>query len=263
MAFLLRNISYSADGRQIVRTSRITDDLLKIGRDPDNDIVLNDLAVALHHATLEQISRPGSASGRSGLTLEIDGASPSSARSTVTIGGTVGIGPFRCASCPRRWDRRHRHRRRARRHTEAEDKFDTRRFALSSVMPGKRPIAWTLAIVVLACSWLADLGLLCAGARQGRICPGLSWRPRLAERQPVARPCRARQQLPGLPRRRLRCAQDPAPPATPTSTTMPTPPACRARPTSALEPGPARRRQDVRPRAAASTATPSMRACRR
>ena len=29
----LRNISYSADGRQIVRTSRIIDDLLKIGRD--------------------------------------------------------------------------------------------------------------------------------------------------------------------------------------------------------------------------------------
>ena len=36
---------------------------------------------------------------------------------------------------------------------EDEDKFDTRRFALSSVMPGKRPIAWTLAIAVLACSW--------------------------------------------------------------------------------------------------------------
>ena len=56
MAFLLRNISRSADGREIVRTSRVNDDLLKVGRDPDCDIRLNDLAVALHHATLELVS---------------------------------------------------------------------------------------------------------------------------------------------------------------------------------------------------------------
>ena len=33
-----------------------TTTLLKVGRDPDSDIRLNDLAVALHHATLEQVS---------------------------------------------------------------------------------------------------------------------------------------------------------------------------------------------------------------
>ena len=52
MAFLLRFISHSADGREIVRTSRVDDQLLRIGRDPNSDIRLNDLAVALHHATL-------------------------------------------------------------------------------------------------------------------------------------------------------------------------------------------------------------------
>ncbi len=151
MAFLLRNISYSADGRQIVRTSRVKDDLLKIGRDPDSDIRLNDLAVALHHATLEQLSasRVG-VSAEAGLTLEIDGSVTQFGQIDVATGGTIKIGPFRLRVLPQemgsddvaidveRADME-----------EAEDKFDTRRFALASVMPGKRPIAWTLAIVVL------------------------------------------------------------------------------------------------------------------
>ena len=151
MAFLLRNISYSAEGRQIVRSSRITDDLLKIGRDPDNDIVLNDLAVALHHATLEQISptRLG-VSAEAGLTLEIDVAVGQFGQVDPTIGGTIRIGPFRLRVMPQemgsddiaidveRADV-----------DEDEDKFDTRRFALASVMPGKRPIAWVLAVAVL------------------------------------------------------------------------------------------------------------------
>ena len=73
MAFLLRSISRSADGREIVRTSKVNDDLLKVGRDPDCDIRLNDLAVALHHATIEQVSasRIG-VSAEAGLTVEID-----------------------------------------------------------------------------------------------------------------------------------------------------------------------------------------------
>ena len=151
MAFLLRNISYSADGRQIVRTSKVSDDLLKIGRDPDSDIRLNDLAVALHHATLEQVSatRLG-VSAEAGLTIEIDGSVTQFGQIDVASGGTVKVGPFRLRVLPQemgsddvaidveRADA-----------DEAEEKFDTRRFALASVMPGKRPIAWTLAILVL------------------------------------------------------------------------------------------------------------------
>ena len=55
MAFLLRNISRSAGGREIIRESRVDEDLLRIGRDPNSDIRLNDLAIALHHATLELV----------------------------------------------------------------------------------------------------------------------------------------------------------------------------------------------------------------
>ncbi len=152
MAFLLRNISYSADGRQIVRSSRVADDLIKVGRDPDNDIVLNELAVALHHATLEQISasRLG-ISAEAGLTVEIDGSVTQFGQMDVTVGGTIKVGPFRLRVSPQemgsediaidieRVDQ-----------AEEEDRFDTRRFALASVMPGKRPIAWTLVAGVIA-----------------------------------------------------------------------------------------------------------------
>jgi hypothetical protein len=151
MAFVLRNISYSAEGRQIVRTSRVEDDLVKVGRDPDSDIRLNELAVALHHATLEMVSatRLG-VSAEAGLTVEIDGAVTQFGQIDVTIGGTIRVGPFQLRVLPQemgsddvaidveRIDTE-----------EAEERFDTRRFALSAVMPGKRPIAWTLVIVVL------------------------------------------------------------------------------------------------------------------
>ena len=89
MAFLLRNISYSADGRQIVRSSRVADDLLKVGRDPDSDIRLNDLAVALHHATLELVSasRLG-VSAEAGLTVELDGNNTQFGQIDTATGGT-------------------------------------------------------------------------------------------------------------------------------------------------------------------------------
>jgi hypothetical protein len=151
MAFLLRNISLSADGREIVRSSRVRDDLLKVGRDPDCDIRLDDLSVALHHATLEQVSASKiGVSAEAGLNVEIDGTLTQFGQIDLVTGGTVKIGPFYLrvlasemgsddiAIDISRGDAE-----------EEEDRFDTRRFALASVMPGKRMVAWTLAVVVL------------------------------------------------------------------------------------------------------------------
>lgn len=152
MAFLLRSISRSADGREIVRSSKVNDDLLKVGRDPDCDIRLNDLAVALHHATLEQVSASKiGVSAEAGLTVEIDGAVTQFGQIDVTVGGAVKVGPFLLRILPpeigsedvpidiQRADT-----------AEEDDRFDTRRFALQSVMPGKRTMAWTLTLLVLA-----------------------------------------------------------------------------------------------------------------
>ncbi len=151
MAFLLRNISVSADGREIVRTSRVRDDLLKVGRDPECDIRLNDLAVALHHATLEQLSAGTlGVSAEAGLTVEIDGVTTQFGQIDLATGGTVRVGPFVLRVLAKemgsddvaldiaRVDA-----------DEAEDRFDTRRFALSTVLPGKRAVAWVLGLAVL------------------------------------------------------------------------------------------------------------------
>ncbi len=54
MAFLLRTVSHSAEGREIVRTRRVEGDRLTIGRDPASDVHLTDLAVALRHAVVER-----------------------------------------------------------------------------------------------------------------------------------------------------------------------------------------------------------------
>ncbi|MGQ0588822.1 MAG: cytochrome c3 family protein [Sphingosinicella sp.] len=127
------------------------DDLLKVGRDPDCDIRLNDLAVALHHATIEQISATQiGVSAEAGLTVEIDGAATQFGQIDLATGGTVKVGPFLLRILAAEMGSDDVAIDVARADTDAEeDRFDTRRFALATVMPGKRAVAWTLGIVVL------------------------------------------------------------------------------------------------------------------
>ena len=74
MAFLLRQISHSADGREIVRPSRVEGDRLTIGRDPGCDVHLTDLAVALTHATVERAGPAVlSVAAGPGLYVELNG----------------------------------------------------------------------------------------------------------------------------------------------------------------------------------------------
>ena len=152
MAFLLRNISLSAEGKEIVRSSRVRDDLLKIGRDPNSDIVLNDLAVALHHATLEQISATQiGISAEAGLTVEIDGAATQGGQIDTLSGGTVKVGPFILRILAAEMGSDDVSIDVARADADADPaKFDTRRFALASALPGKRTLAWSLAVAVFA-----------------------------------------------------------------------------------------------------------------
>src|SRR3954464_409690 len=152
MAFLLRSISRSADGREIVRSSRVEDQLIRVGRDPNCDIRLNDLAVALHHATLELVGEGKlGVSAEMGMTIEIDGSAVGFGQVHLHSGGDIRVGPFLLrvlptpVGSPAVWIDMER----------GEDdatleKIDVRRFGLVSVMPGKRPMAWALALFVLA-----------------------------------------------------------------------------------------------------------------
>ncbi|MEA3028968.1 MAG: hypothetical protein QOG13_293 [Sphingomonadales bacterium] len=150
MAFLLRSISRSADGREIVRESRVEDNLLRIGRDPLCDIRLNDLAVALHHATIELVGEGQiGVSAEMGMTIEIDGSAVGFGQIALHAGGDIRVGPFLLRILPtpagvadvsidieRGED------------DALAEKVDVSRFALAAVMPGKRRIAWVSALLI-------------------------------------------------------------------------------------------------------------------
>ncbi len=152
MAFLLRTVSHSAEGREIVRSARVEGERLTIGRDPASDVHLTDLAVALRHATVGRGSpaRLEIAAGE-GLSLELDGRKVTRGHIDLGSGGDIRIASHILRFLPAEAGA-------AdvdvaiERVTEGEaqlGKEDERRFSLVPVMPGKRPMAWVLAILVL------------------------------------------------------------------------------------------------------------------
>jgi hypothetical protein len=151
VAFLLRFISRSADGREIIRTSQVDEDLIRVGRDPNSDIRLNDLAVALHHATLELVGGGQlGISAEAGLSIEIDGVATGFGQIALASGGDVRVGPFLLRVMPVPGGTQDIAIDVERGEDDAvTEKIDVRRFALASVMPGKRPMAWVLVILVL------------------------------------------------------------------------------------------------------------------
>lgn len=153
MAFLLRQISHSADGREIVRPSRVEGDRLTIGRDPGQDVHLTDLAVALQHAVLERASPQRlSLIVESGLTVDLNGRKTGGGEIELGAGGDIQIAShlLRIMPVPQGSDEIAID---VERITEGEghmSRADDRRFSLVSVMPGKRPLAWGLIALVLA-----------------------------------------------------------------------------------------------------------------
>ena len=96
MAFLLRTHQPQRRrprDRPHQRGSRTT--LLTVGRDPDCDIRLNDLAVALHHATIELVGEGQlGVSAEMGMTIEIDGSAVGFGQIDLHSGGDIRVGPF-------------------------------------------------------------------------------------------------------------------------------------------------------------------------
>jgi hypothetical protein len=152
MTFLLRQISRSAEGREIIRPSRLESDRLTIGRDPACDVHLTDLAVALRHATVERVS-PGrvTVTAEEGLTVELNGRKVSNGKIELATGGDIRIAShiLRFMPTPAGSDEIAVD---VERVTEGEAKLgkgDERKFSLASKMPSKRAAAWILSLLVL------------------------------------------------------------------------------------------------------------------
>ncbi|HET8613057.1 MAG TPA: cytochrome c3 family protein, partial [Sphingomonas sp.] len=151
MSFVLRLTSMSAVGREIVRTREVEGDRLAIGRDPDSDIRLSDLEVTRHHAKIRQLGpRRVAVRALAAIPLTVDGRSVEQAEIDAAKGGEVRIGSTRIAIAAgdepgliavnvSRVE------------PAAEGAADaSKRFSLAGVAPGKRPLAWLFAVVIVA-----------------------------------------------------------------------------------------------------------------
>ncbi|MGZ3270974.1 MAG: cytochrome c3 family protein [Croceibacterium sp.] len=153
MTFRIRTIDQTAAGREIVREREIAQDTLTIGRAAENDIHLPDLAIEQRHVSVSEA--PGGqlrleALGTLGFTL--DGRTTTSATIAPREGAELELGSYRlefssedgAVAITIRSGQGKEGRR-----TEAVSGF-----ALASVLPGKRGVAW-LALVAILIAFLA------------------------------------------------------------------------------------------------------------
>jgi len=151
MSFVLRSVSTSAQGREIVRTTRIDKDRLSIGRAPDSDVHLTDLAVALHHARVERRGDRLMIQAETGLFVALNGGKTNAGVIELAAGGDLRIGSHLLRFLPKAADTDDISVS-LERVSEGEGKLDRdadRLFTLASVLPGKRAMAWLLVAAVL------------------------------------------------------------------------------------------------------------------
>jgi len=151
MAFRLRQIEVTAAGREIVR-DRVTDrKLLVVGRAAGSDLHLPDLAIEPRHATIDlrHDGRVEVAAAEGALGFGLDGATVSRAVIDPDSGAELRFGAYRVVMS-RDADGMVLFEVRLAADEEGrsalEDKLG---FSLSGVLPGKRRMAWALAVAVV------------------------------------------------------------------------------------------------------------------
>ena len=153
MSFVLRLVSHSAEGREIVRTARIEGERLTLGRDPASQVHLTDLAVALQHAVVERVSPSRlSVTAGQGLYVELNGSKTASGSIELAGGGSIRIASHVLEFMPTRPESDEVAVTVTRAGVAADEieRADVRRFTVASAMPGKRPLAWLLVGAILA-----------------------------------------------------------------------------------------------------------------
>lgn len=150
MAFLIRSIDFTADGREIVRDRQVADAAIGIGRAAENTLHLPDLAVEQEHARIEpaadgklRISAVGT------LGFGMDGRKITEAEFDPHAGHEFAFGTYRLTLTQEGTEPVTVT---VRQVTDDEGWGDVvRNFALASALPGKRAMAWIgLGAILLA-----------------------------------------------------------------------------------------------------------------
>lgn len=153
MTFIIRTVSRTADGREIVRPTAYEKDRIGIGRDTSNAVHLPDLAVEPHHATLALL--PGGrvlAETVTGLQFTVDGKSVKRAEIDANRGSELRFGGHRLKLTMEDGAATVSVERVDAVSDAAEDKDERTAFSLAGLLPGKRGSAWAfLTLILLAC----------------------------------------------------------------------------------------------------------------
>jgi Cytochrome c3 len=150
MTFIIRQISRTADGREIVRPVAHQGDSISIGRDAASTVHLEDLAVELNHAVL----RKGEG-GRliiesvSKMPFALDGRSTSQAEIDPRAGCEIRMGGHRISISGDLSETIVSVERVAALSESSEEKEEIGLFTLKGLLPGRRPLAWALILLVL------------------------------------------------------------------------------------------------------------------
>jgi hypothetical protein len=154
MAFIVRTVARTADGRDIIRPKSFARHQLTIGRGTENDIHLADLAVTLHHAIVRDLGHGMvEIAATAGLPFHIDGKQSEQAEVNAEAGATVRMGSHTLAITAGEGDQRGQViitiERVGTISNSADEKEEAKVFSLASVIPGRRPLSWALALLVL------------------------------------------------------------------------------------------------------------------
>ena len=151
MKVILRSIDRTASGREIVREREVTADTITIGRATTNTIVLADLSVEQHHATLTAAGQRLRMTAETKHSFVFEGGKHHEVTFNPATGGEFVFGTYRLMFAPE--DIEGGEPRlictvsRGERGEGARDAV--RAFALSSALPGKRAMAWIGLVAVL------------------------------------------------------------------------------------------------------------------
>lgn len=150
MSFILRRISTTKTGKQIVRDQALPGDAITLGREGSNIIHIADLAVNPHHATITSADgRHVRVQASEGLGFDINGRTVDAADIDSAAGAELRFGGHRLTIAREdekiillveRIDELSQ---------SSKDVDEAKAFSLAGVMPGKRVGAWTFAILML------------------------------------------------------------------------------------------------------------------
>ena len=154
MSFVVHYRSRTSGGREILRSRTLETDTLKVGRGPESDILLSDLGVTLHHATIRLSGKTQiTVITEKNLPVTVNGRTTTRGDINAMRGGTIRIGPHRLSISVGEGEEDEGKIVITVDREEVADSVKAHRlFSLAEKVPGKRISAWTfVGLILVSC----------------------------------------------------------------------------------------------------------------